>query len=268
MPKLTDEEIAALEAGDDTVDEPVVVSESTVLTEGVGEDAFPDEEDGDDEEGYVPPARQPQPRQQHIPYDRFQEVTQENQRLRGIVESLAGAVQQRPAPANQVQPPNYVRPNDTPEQKAWREFVGETVDPVIAAKLQAIERQQAQGFLGVLDRMDQQNVRNEFPDYDEYASEAETIRANFLQTTGLPFIERRYAYRIARDVRREQRRQQNGGRTSAVRRATAPAAGEAKPPARPARRGQDTLSLERINQMGPGQLKELEALAFKRTGKF
>ena len=246
---MTDAEIEKLEQGEEDTPEEVV--------EELEDDAETVEEDEGDEVQPLPPAAPKGP--QTVPYERFQEQVQETAKLKGMLEQLSQVVQQTRAPT--VQKASYVKPNDTPDKKQWREFVGETVDDVITSRLAEIEEQNKQRALALAEQQDDQKARTMFEDYGEYEADIDALRGNFYRGTGVA-VPREYAYYVAKATR-ERKKGVGQVRRAAVKRASAAAAGEARPPMKGSKRA-ELMTADRVSKMS---LKEMEEYLGKKNAR-
>ena len=212
---------------EDTNPEELLVEGEEALA---AEEETEEEVDVGDEPAPEPQAVRTNPMDHMVSIDRVNELNARLQEQQQLITAMAS----RLAPAQAAQPstPSYVRPNDPEDVRKWREFVGQTADPVVDAKVAEVRRYVDTIAAQAGEAIDLQAVRAEFPDYDQHAQEVEALRANFQRQTGQP-VQRRWAYLAVQGLKAVKRSGDTRGK--AVRRTTAAAATSSKPPQGPAR---------------------------------
>jgi len=124
------------------------------------------------------------------------QLEQQNRVLQEVVSRLA------PQPVTDAPPatPAYTRPGDPADVTGWRGFVGETVDPVLDAKVKAAVAPLQSAMASYVDQQQEVNARNTIPDYNVYADDVRALRQEWFRTTGqvAPHVT---AYHVARSMR-------------------------------------------------------------------
>lgn len=256
-PKQTEqpsqEDIEALALTDDGADDDFQLDEEQT-----------DDDITDDDDDQLNP---PNTAEQMVPISRLNEVIGERDQARNLLDHLSTVVRPQPAQPAQPQRPAWERPNDNPDQRQARAFVGETLEPVLDAKLGEIRQQQHQLALATLLFQQEQDARGMFHDYGKYAQAIKGLVQSFIPAMatlppGVNLFES--AYHIVKG-QEESRRAPVARRNQAVRRAAPAAAGEARPPARVApQRGGTPLSADRVANMS---LKEMEQYLNKKNAR-
>lgn len=132
------------------------------------------------------------PRQEMVPLDRLNAEKARADTLQQVLETLRSQGQPQPQP-QRVAPVEDAEANLTPEDKKWREYIRQAARPEIERRVQEVVSQIKQQSLDPLqrvsievqDRIDEQETKRQFRDYDTVRDKVNQTRAEWYQRYGV-----------------------------------------------------------------------------------